>query len=773
MERQKFIARLENEILIWDGSYGTQFFKKGFGDIPGEILNLKHPEVVEELHRNYIEAGADIILTNTFSANRPKLASLGYEDSLGEINRRAVEIAHRASDGRVLVFGDISSTGHFPTPMGDMDFEDSVRAYQEQADILCEAGVDGFLVETMSDIKELKAAVYGIRNITSQLPIVAMMTFDSSMRTVTGTSVRIFGTTFQDLDVDVLGMNCTLGPEEMLDLYQELAQHTSKPISIKPNAGKPEYDGERLTYNVKPEYFALQMEDFIERGANIVGGCCGTSPEFVKVMNKMLKKRRPVKREVELKQALASRTVFSPIKGFTVIGEKINPASREEFQDEITAGNYQTVYREASLQEKAGGDVLDLNLGIEKMLDEDDFRQVTIGLDQHSSYPISFDIQNNDYLESALREYPGRPLINSARVTEKSLGNKIRLLKEYGGMLILLAMGNEIPKTAEERYAKIMEGIGILEENGISRDRVFADPLVLTIGNDKDSSQIVLETVKLLSKEGIKTTMGLSNLSFGMADRSYLNGAFLAQAIEIGLTSAIMNPYDPFVMGSLTGALGLNGEKLTKEGAKLSDNQVVEALLAGDLELIQDIIDKKLKKSSATQVSEEVLGQAMEEIGNLYTHEKIFLPDLLLASETAQPVFDELDSQLSEEKNYKGKVIMATVEGDVHDIGKKIVGAVLKSSGYQVIDLGKDIPAADILQAVKEESPDIVGLSAMMTTTVGKIKDVALLFHDEEVDVKLIAGGASMTQKLADKYGCDGYAEDASRALKLCEKLME
>ncbi|AZR72689.1 homocysteine methyltransferase [Anoxybacter fermentans] len=771
MKRNEFLQLLKERILLLDGGYGTEFFKRGYGEIPGELLNLRAPEVVETLQREYVEAGADIILTNTFSANRPKLISLGFEEYFEEINARAVEIARRAGKDKTLVFGDLSSTGNFPRPLGSMNFEEAVQAFYEQARILYEAGVDGFIIETMSDIKELKAAVYGIRSVTRKLPIIANMTFDSSLRAVTGTSVAIFATTFEDLDVDVIGINCTLGPEEMINVFKELANYTTKPLLVEPNAGEPIYDGKKLSYKMLPEHFAIYVEDFVDLGTNIIGGCCGTSPEHIKVMGKLLSKRKPIQRKVHFTQALTSRTVYRTLEPFAVIGERINPASRKKFQEEIVEKNFQTLLKEAAFQEKKGATLLDVNLGIEKLLTEEHFKDAVIKLDRQSSIPISFDIQTSNYLEVALREYPGRPLINSARVTEKSLESRIELLKKYGGMLILLAMGKEIPKTPEERFKKILEGISILEENGISKERVLADPLVLSLGAKKDP-YVTLETVRLLTEAGIKTTMGLSNLSFGLPNRSYINGAFLAQAIEKGLTSAIMNPGDSFVMGSLQGSLALKGKKITEEEKVLTEDPMVEALLSGNFDQLRSLVEKELEQSSPLEVSQNILRKAMEEIGVLYTEGKIYLPQLLLASETAQPIFDFLNSFISEEKTYKGKVVLATVEGDIHDIGKKIVGTVLKSGGFEVIDAGKDVPAEEILKIVKKERPDILGLSAMMTTTVGRVEEVAALLKQENVKVKLIAGGASMNSSLAKKFGCDGYAQNASDALILCKDLI-
>lgn len=771
MKRDELLRILKDRILLLDGAYGTEFFKRGYGDCPGDMLNILHPEVVLALQKEYVGAGADILLTNTFNGNPVKLKSLGILEHFEEINAKGVEIARKASKGKALILGDISSLGEFPEPIGSIDFEDAVDAYKKQAEILYKCGVDGFIVETMSDIKELKAAVLGIRSITSELPLIAHMTFEENSISVTGTSVKIFATVFEDLDVDIIGMNCTLGPDKILRPLMELCKSSTKPISVEPNAGKPIYDGNRLYYKMDPESFAVYAEDYIDQGVNIIGGCCGTSPEHIKVLRRMIGSRKPMKRKEKFEQAFTSRTVYKPIKSFVIMGERINPASKKVFQKKIVDKDYTPILNLAREQEKEGSTIIDINLGIEKLLDESCFRQITRELDRISSLPLSLDIQMSRYLEVALREYPGRALINSARVIPKSLERKIDLLKRYGGMLVLLAMGKEIPETPQGRVEKILEGIKILENNSISRDRVFADPLVLSFGANNDPN-VTLETIKYLSNRGIKTTLGLSNLSFGMPDRSMINGAFLSQAINVGLRSAIMNSKDTFVMNSLKGALYLKGEGLEDRSAiQKYDDPLVEVILKGNTDELKKLIDKKLKEFDPLTIGQEILGKAMEKIGDLYSKGVIYLPHLLLASDTSKPVFDYLNSLTSVKRAYKGKVLLATVEGDIHDIGKKIVATVLRSGGYEVIDVGKDVPTEEIISAVKSHKPDIVGLSAMMTTTVGKVEEVSTVIKKRGIKAIVIAGGASMSRTLADKFGCDGYARNASEALELCNKI--
>jgi len=771
MNRKDFHNVLKNKILFLDGGYGTEFIKRGHGNIISEMLNIKNPQVVEQLQKEYVLSGSDILLTNTFSANRYKLRELGYEEFFEQINVNAVKISRKASNSNTLVFGDISSTGEFIKPMGNLDFEDAVSIFQEQAKILYENGVDGFIVETMSDIKELKAAVIGIRNISQEIPLIVHMTFDKDLRCVTGTSVKIFATVFDDLDVDVIGINCTLGPDEMREVFQELSKYTNKFLSVEPNAGKPDYVDGITKYSMTPETFGIFVEDYINMGANIIGGCCGSTPEHIKYMKKLSENYRPVVKNKKIDQSLSSRTIYVDLNPFLSIGERINPASRKYFQTEIENYDYSTFLKEAKDQEKEMSKIIDVNFGIEKILNEEHFKRGILELDKISSIPISFDIQNSKYLETALKEYPGRPLINSSKVTMKSMDRKIELLKKYGGMLILLAMGKEIAETPEERYKTILEGIKYLEENGISRDRVYADPLIMSLGAKADP-KVALNTIEMLSNQNIKTVAGLSNLSFGLPERSLINGAYLSQAVGFGLKAAIMNTGDTFVMGSLKGSLIINDVDYIEE-KKSYDNIFIESMLEGNSEKLINLIEETLKEKSPLEISQNILGKALEEIGIMYSKGELYLPHLLLAAETSKPAFDYLNGMLTEKKTYKGKVILATVEGDIHDIGKKIIGTVLKSGGYDVVDIGKDVKSDMIIEKVIEENPDILGLSAMMTTTIEKVEEVSKLLKEKEIKKILIAGGASMNKKIAEKFGCDGYAQNASQVVELCDKLIK
>lgn len=767
MRRNEFFQLLQERVLFLDGAYGTEFFKRGVNGLI-ELLNIEDPEEVQKLHREYIEAGSDIILTNTFSANRLKLRAYNLEKDLERININAVKIAKSVSGGK-FVFGDISSTGNFISPLGDLDFEEAYEVFKEQASLLIEAGVDGIILETMSDLKELKAAIIAVRDLSHEIPLIAHMTFEADGKTVSGTSIEIFATLMNDLDVDVVGINCSLEPDEMLPVFTKLSELSMKPLCVEPNAGKPILEKGRLSYKTAPKEFAVYMADFIELGANIVGGCCGTGPEHIKVMCKYIGNQKPRKRQVKREQYLSSRTILRPTDTFLVIGERINASGKKKLQAKIQQMDFSQVVELSQLQEQEGCDAIDLNFGIEKLLTHDHFRRAIVELDKRSSLPVSFDIQNLQFLESAMREYAGRGLINSAFAREDHLEERIRLLKKYGGMLIVLAMEKHVPETAQQRFKIAMKAAEILKDHDVDLERVYFDPLVLPAGA-KNDYHTTLKAIELMNRAGLKTSIGLSNLSFGLANRESVNAAFLALCIEKGLSAAILNSAEATTMNVLRGALQLKGKEPAKTEQVIED-ELVKLIVSGQKEKLMNFVKDSLKEKEPLYISQNMLARAMEQIGTLYSRGIIYLPHLILASETVQPAFDYLNNLLGEAQTKLGKVLLATVQGDIHDIGKRIVATVLKSGGFEVYDVGKDVPAQKILSECERLKPDIVGLSAMMTTTVGQVKEVSDLLKKNNVRVVVIAGGASMNEQLANQFGVL-YAKDALKALEICKKIV-
>lgn len=777
--RRAFQELMRRRNLLLDGGYGSSFFEMGFGNTPAEVLNLEHPESVEKLHRLYVEAGADVLLTNTFGGNRPKLTENSLDGRMREIHFAAVEIARRAAANvlrPVLVFGDITSTGCLPRPSGDGSFDACCDAYREQAALLLEAGCDGLIVETMTDIKELKAALIAIREVSEDVPLIAQMAFDAAGTTLTGASIEVFAAVLNDLEVDVLGMNCLVGPQEMLPNLRRLSRLTDAFLSVEPNAGDPFFDGKKTVYETDAVRFSLYVEEFVEAGASIVGGCCGTTPEHIRAAAAILRDLPPASvrpRESERGVPVASRTaVFDFAKAFGVIGERINPTGRRTLRESMREGDWTHMLDEAAAQNRESAAVLDVNFGVEKFFDSGSIADAIVALDRATATPLSLDIQTVSLMESALREYPGRPLVNSSACDDVSLSKKLPLLKKYGGVMILLAMKSEISDVPSERLDAIEDALKRAKEFGLSEDRFIVDPLVLSHGAGCDY-RVTLETIRLCVERGLRTSIGLSNLSHGMPNRSGINAAFLSQAIECGLSAAIMNSGDNVVMETLYGALLLKTGKLEDRMSGVSLDPLVEALLSGRGQVVQAMVDKKLEEGlSPLAVSQDFLGSAMEQVGSLYETKKIFLPHILFAAETAFPIFNRLNGMMPVEASHRGKVMIATVEGDIHDIGKNIVGTVLRAGGFEVVDIGKNVTASDIVEKVRELKPDIVGLSAMMTTTVGRVSEVAEALRREGIEVAVISGGASMNEELARLFGVR-YTDNSSSALSLCKELTE
>ncbi len=772
MKRAEFAQIVKSRVLTLDGAYGTEFFKRGYGKYCTDELNLSHPQVVLDLQRSYVQAGADILLTNTFNANPMKLAKLGLADRFAQINKQAVKIGRRAIGCKdCWLFGNLSSCGDYIEPFGQAEFDSVVQTFASQAKLLFELGVSGFVLETVSDLAEFKAAVVGIRSVCPDLPLVAKMTFEADGVCTTGSKAEIFAALAQDLDVDVVGVNCSTGPEQMVENIKRLKRYTNKPLSVEPNAGDPVLQGGDLVYLDGPETFAPYFADFIDLGVAIIGGCCGTDARHIATIKQLTHGKKPrVEQDKEVCQALASRTALREVEPFLRIAERINPAGNQKFQDEIVQLNFERIKSLALRQAREGADILDVNLGIEKILQENHFRSVVLALDKINSLPLSLDVQTSKSMEVAARHYVGRPLLNSIRVTPKSLENKSKILQRYGGMVVLLAMDKKFPKSVEDALQIVEEGVAYLEQQGISSQRVLVDPLLNSIatGSLPENS---LQLIKKLHQRGLKTTCGLSNISFGMPSRGAIESAFLAQAVGGGLSSAIMEVAKKDLKDVVVGSLYLQGKKLTSSGESQKREDLTGALLQGDTALADKLVEKALQELSALEVAEQVLANSMREIGQLFARKKIYLPELMLASQTAEPLFAKLTAGGEQNAPREGKIMLATVKGDIHSIGKQIIGTILKGAGFEVIDIGQDLDKKVIASKVREHQPDILGLSAMMTTTVGQVEATKNYLLEQGLKCPVISGGSSMNRQLAESYGCH-YCKDASDVVELCKQLI-
>ncbi|HEC94533.1 MAG TPA: 5-methyltetrahydrofolate--homocysteine methyltransferase [Thermoplasmatales archaeon] len=769
LNRKDLYNILKEKVLLLDGSYGAEFVRRGFkGEIPPDALNIRTPHLVESVHKDYVDAGADIIITNTFGSTPYKLKQSGVKN-YKRVIEKGVDIAKEASQGETLVFGDIGPTGALPYPLGEKRFDFFFNNFLKTAEIMVEKDVDGIILETFSDMLELKAAVLAVREVSKKVFLIAHLTFDENGRTLTGTNPFNFALTFNDLDVDCLGINCTLGPEEMLPVFQELAKHTNKFLSVEPNAGLPILKNGETVYPVEPKEFATHMDSYWENGANIIGGCCGTNPKHIMEMKKILGERSPISREKKKYSAVSSPTKTVDFNDFVIIGERLNPAGRKKLKDAMEKRDLEYILDDARKQVEAGAKILDVNFGIESNVSSDFMEKMILSLVYKIGVPLSLDIQTPEILERMMRIYPGRPLVNSSRVVEDEIEFKVDLIKKYGGVLIVLSMGENVSHSFMERKNNVDLALKLLEKKRFDEERVFFDPIVLSLGAGGDP-RVTLETLGYIKKLGLKTVFGLSNLSFGLPDKTFFNAAFLVLSLEKGLDAAIMNPLDEILTKNLNAALIILGKKGLPKAEVETENRIVEVLLSGKKKELLGIIKKELKYAEPLQVVEKHLKPAMEKIGEMYSSGDIFLPQLILAAQASKPSFDFIEKKLGEKKGEE-RFVIATVKGDVHDIGKNIVAAVMRSSGFYVVDLGKDVSTEEIVEAVKRFKPKALGLSAMMTTTAPRIKEVVEALKKYNIKVVVICGGASLDEKTAKSLGADFYAKDAVDALKILKKI--
>ncbi len=765
MNRKELKNILKERVLVLDGAYGTELSKRGFDDVPEKVV-LEDPQAVKKLHEDYIKSGADILLTSTFGANRIKLEKFGLVDEQARIVENAVGVAREAANTKI-VFGDIGPTGELPKPMGIMTFDDYVAVFKELAELLLNHGVDAIILETFTDILELKAAIFAVRELSKDVFLTAHLTFDENARTLTGTDPMNFAVTMNDLDVDAIGTNCSLGPQEILPVFEEIARYSDKILIVEPDAGSPILKNGKVTYPVGSDEFAFYVDSFWESKANIIGSCCGSDPSYTKAISQRVGKRAPVIERPRKVYAFSSPSLLVDFTDFVIIGERINPAGRKKLQESMRNGDLSYVLKIASSQRKAGANALDVNFGLEKLVPTEFMIEAATSITYSVGTPLSLDIQSLDALEEVMKRYPGRPLVNSSRAEEKEFRTKLKLLKRYGGMLVVLAMEESVPNSFEERKKAVEKALKIAEEENMDVSRFIFDPIILAVGAGASPKE-TLKAIEYLNVKGLKSVVGLSNISFGMPDRSYLNATFLSTAVFDGLSAAIMNPKDEIVMKSLNAALILNGKTLNikVQGAAL----LVETILDGNEKKLLESVDDLLKKKSPLDVIEEDLKPAMDVVGEMYNDGRIFLPQLILAAQTAQKAFEKVQSMFAQKQSDE-KFVIATVKGDVHDIGKNIVATILKSAGYKVVDLGRNVPSEKIVETVAQEHPVMLGLSAMMTTTAPKIKEVIDALKKRNLPVPIVVGGASLNEEVAKEFGADFYAKNATDALKYLDML--
>ena len=807
MTRTEFRQLIEKRIVFIDGATGTELQKKGMpaGVCPEKWI-IDNPDAIRELQAAYYAAGSDIVLAPTFTASRIKLAEYGLEDNLVEMNRQLVRLTRSVAGDNGLVAADISMTGKQLFPLGDLMFEDLVDCYKEQVAAILEEGVDLFVVETMMSLQECRAAVLAIKE-TCDLPIIVSLTFNPDGKTLYGTSPDTAMIVLESMGVDCVGMNCSTGPEAMLSLVKEMAAVANIPIIVKPNAGLPELEDGKTVYKMGPKEFTDACVKLYEAGASLFGGCCGSTPEHIKELVSRLKDMPQHSFKNEPLRVVTSerKNTWIDLDGpFMVIGERINPTGKKKFQETLRNGSLSMVVDFAREQEEKGANILDVNMGMngidEKQMMLDSIYEVTSAVD----LPLCLDTSHVDVMEAALRIYPGRALINSISAEEPKMQDMLKLAKKYGAMFITLPLsGAGLPKDINEKKQHINTVLTAAESMGLRKEDAVVDVLVQTVGAEGTAGLQCFETIEYCKNElGLPTVCGLSNISFGMPNRPFVNTTYLTIAVSKGLTMAIANPSQQMLMycaaaadtlmnkpgalekyaslpvveqavgaaaGSKPGAKEAGGDA----GVELSP--VAECVVKGKKEQIVTEIQSLLDSGVDPQVIiEEHLIKGINVVGDLYDKKKYFLPQLIAGANAMEIGMKHIEPLLaSEDSESKGTIVIATVEGDIHDIGKNLVALMLKNYGYNVIDLGKDVPAADIIDKAVEVDADIIGLSALMTTTMMRMDDVVKLAKEKGCRAQIIIGGACINESFKDEINADGYSADAADCVKLVANLLK
>lgn len=816
MTKQEFRDLCKNKIIYLDGAMGSNLIKRGMpkGVCPEKWI-LKNKDIVIGLQREYVEAGSEIIYTPTFTANRPKLKEYGLEKDLDRINAKLVEISKTAAGGNALVAGDITMTGIQLKPIGTMDFEELITIYKEQARALLNAGVDLFVIETMMSLQETRAAIIAVKEIC-ELPILATMTFEKDGRSLYGTDAVTAGIVLSTLGADAIGANCSTGPEQMAAVIEQMAAVTDVPIIAKPNAGIPYLDANNETaYHSTPEEFADEIKLLLDAGATIIGGCCGTTPEFIKeTVAKNYQNKVEVQNRNKFHYLTSERNTvsFGLEDGFFVIGERINPTGKKMLQEELRNGNTQRVLKFAEEQEENGARVLDVNMGMSGIDEKAMMLRVIEELQGVTSLPLCIDSSHIDVMEEALRRYPGRALINSISYEKEKFEKLLPIAKKYGAMFILLPLSDKgLPENIEEKKEIIQKIFDKAVTMGFTKEDIIVDGLVTTVGANKNAGIETLETIRYCKQNGFATTCGLSNISFGLPERGYVNATFLAMAINEGLTMAIANPNQNLLMSTALAAnlllnkedadikyiekmeqlkqLGISAEikagtvsldandnKKDNEKKDISSKGLLkEAVLKGKRNQIADITRKCLaEQECASSLLNEILIPAINEVGDLFEKGRYFLPQLIASAETMKNAIEILEPLLLQDQDGTKMpvVVIATVSGDIHDIGKNLVALMLKNYGFHVIDLGKDVKKETIVDTAIKENAEIIALSALMTTTMREMDAVIKLAREKNVRAKIIIGGAVITQEYADEIGADGYSKDAANAVQCASRLL-
>ncbi|AKL98431.1 homocysteine S-methyltransferase family protein [Endomicrobium proavitum] len=798
MNREKFLDILKSRVLIMDGATGTELQRKKYLDdvvIPEE-LNIKYPGRISDVYSSYIEAGSDIILANTFGANPVRLKHHGLLDSADEIIKNGIDLIRKAAGGKeIIAAGDISSIGEYAQPLGRLSFDEVYEAFAFQAKLLARHGADIVVIETMTEIKELKAAILAVRD-NFKGAIISQMTFSKDGTTVTGTDLQSFVAMAESLGVDALGLNCSIGSKDLAALAKKLTKNTNLPISFKPNAGVPVLINHETIFPEKKEQFIEASLRAYADGVNMFGGCCGTRPEFIKTLAGELKNKSPRLRQSVNKFFFSARTKaldINEIKRPVIIGERINPTGRKKFQEDLLKENFAAVKDEARAQETAGAHLLDVNMGVPQA---DEVKLLTDAVEQIQeivSTPLCIDSSNINALAQAVKNCAGKPLINSVNGEDERLAQILPIVKRYGAAVIALTTDdNGIPKTAEDRLKIAAKILKAADAAGVERKNIIFDYLVLSVSASPEQAGETLKAIKESKKlyPQCLTVLGVSNISFGLPSRQTINSSFLKMALSAGLDFAIINPgenwniSDKYAKGLLENkdkgaanymeAFASYKKPAAKETESLSlEKQLYNEVLHGNKESVADIVHKIIAedKNPFKIVNDNVLA-ALNLVGDKFAAKEYFLPQIILSAQAAQSAFAIIKKTLKKDTvNAAGKVIMSTVKGDMHDIGKNIVCAVLESYGFDVVDMGVNVDSQIIIDKAREIKPLAIGLSALMTTTMPEMERAVNLRNAAHIETPIVIGGAAVTKKYADEIGADFYAKDAMETAHFVQSL--
>lgn len=805
MTKQELQDLFQKGPIILDGATGSNLMAKGMpmGVCPEDWI-YHHKDAIVSLQKAYVEAGTQILYAPTFTANRIKLAEYDMEDRLEELNRAMVRYSREAAGDRAFVAGDLTMTGRQLYPVGDLMFEDLVDVYKEQVRAILKEGVDLFVIETMMSLQECRAALLAVKE-TCDLPVMISLTYNEDGRTLYGTSPEIAMVVLEHMGADIVGVNCSTGPLAMIPLVKAMLPYADIPIMVKPNAGMPELENGETVYKMTPEEFADACEQLVDAGASVVGGCCGTRPDHIKALADRMRGKKVEPIQKKNRPVLTSERGFVEVTldgGFKVVGERINPTGKKALQEELRSGSMQMVRQFARDQEIAGAAILDVNMGTNGIDEKATMLDAIYEVISTVDLPLSIDTSYVDVMEAALRIYPGRALINSISCEAEKMKELLPIAKKYGAMFVLLPLSQAgLPKDLDEKKEHITHVLEAARAIGLQDNDAVVDVLVATVGANPSAALECFETISYCKDTlHLPTICGLSNISFGMPQRIFVNTAFLNVALSKGLTMAIANPSQELLMytalatdlllgkegaserylGTVpTTAMKMVGSKDVKVDSQTKEeahHPIFDCVVKGDKESIIREVKKEVEAGEKpSAVIEKYLIPGINQVGEYYDNKKYFLPQLIAGANAMKEAMEYLEPLLLAGKKDEAKatVVIATVEGDIHDIGKNLVVLMLKNYGYRVFDMGKDVPAESIVNKAIEENAQIIGLSALMTTTMMRMKDVVDLAKEKGCQAKIIIGGACITESFAEEIGADGYSKDASECVKLIDSLIQ